>query len=92
MIEKPKRKFWQIHLSTAVLLMVLAGGLMGIICHYHFKNFPRRELVHDESDYLQWLVEHYVELALAIIGSIVLLATTAIVSESLLRRREARKT
>jgi hypothetical protein len=25
---KPKRRFWRLHLSTAVLLMVVAGGLM----------------------------------------------------------------
>ena len=26
--EKPKRRFWQLHLSTAVLLMLVTGGLM----------------------------------------------------------------
>jgi len=26
--EKPKRKFWQIHLSTAVLLMLVAGTIL----------------------------------------------------------------
>jgi hypothetical protein len=90
--DKPKRKFWQLHLSTAVVLMILAGGLLGIICHCYFKYLPRRELIHGESEYLQGLIEHYVELALGIIGSIALLAVTAIVSESLIRRHEARKT
>ena len=26
--EKPKRRFWQFHLSTAVLLLLAAGGLL----------------------------------------------------------------
>ena len=28
MSEKPKRRFFQIHLSTAIVLMFVAGGLM----------------------------------------------------------------
>jgi hypothetical protein len=32
---KPKRKFWQFHLSTAVLLILLAGGLLWLqLCDY----------------------------------------------------------
>ena len=27
--EKPKRKFWQFHLSTAVALVIVAGGVAG---------------------------------------------------------------
>jgi hypothetical protein len=30
--EKPKRKFWQIHLSTAVLLTLVSGALIQINC------------------------------------------------------------
>lgn len=30
MSEKPKRRFWQLHLSTAVLLMLVAGGLLAL--------------------------------------------------------------
>ena len=30
MSDKPKRRFWQIHLSTAIVMMFTAGGLMWI--------------------------------------------------------------
>jgi len=30
MTEKPKRKFWQVHLSTAIFMMVIAGAAIGL--------------------------------------------------------------
>ena len=30
MSDKPKHKFWQLHLSTSVLLMLVAGGILWI--------------------------------------------------------------
>jgi hypothetical protein len=36
MSEKPKRRFFQIHLSTAVVLMFVAGGLMWLNMIQHW--------------------------------------------------------
>ena len=30
MSEKPKQRFWQLHLSTLMLLMLIAAGLVGL--------------------------------------------------------------
>jgi len=32
MIDTPKRRFWQIHLSTAVVLMLVSGAFLGANC------------------------------------------------------------
>ena len=60
--EKPKRRFWQIHLSTAVLLMFLAGGIL-------FVNLRRKAMLAISYPRMQaplrlsmgWPFEAYVE-------------------------------
>jgi hypothetical protein len=41
MSEKPKRKVWQFHLSTAVILMFAAGILMAV--NYHACTIPTED-------------------------------------------------
>jgi hypothetical protein len=90
--EKPKKRpFWQLHLSTALVLMILTGGLIGIVCHFHFENLPKRQDNPDGSNYLQALVNYYFGFALGIIGSIVLVVFVAVVCEAVARDREARR-
>ena len=38
--DKPKRRFWQIHLSTAILLMISAGIAIGISLLPHQVSIP----------------------------------------------------
>ena len=47
MTNKPKRRFWQIHLSTAIVLMLLASGLLGLNVqprntHIEYSSLPGR--------------------------------------------------
>jgi hypothetical protein len=45
--EKPKRKFWQFHLSTAVILIIVAGGLIGVNLTERMPHFEDPEVNHE---------------------------------------------
>jgi len=92
-----KRRFWQIHLSTAVVLMFVAGGLLWL-------NLPMRKQGSDNSDQgwpcvwriLNWCErcgkQHssvYVErIPINVISGIAVAIATASICESLIRRRK----
>jgi hypothetical protein len=82
------RKWFQIHLSTAVVLMFVAGGWVSLMT-YMGKN-PKSEL----WAWLYWFLETWIGgfafVASACIAPIIILASTALLSEFFIRR-EARK-
>jgi len=49
--EKPKRKFWQVHLSTAVILMIEAAGLLWLnVTHVEEKRTLHYPLYFEGSE------------------------------------------
>ena len=98
MSEKPKRKFWQIHLSTAIILMLLAGAFVGILTWY--ANAPISVDSHGqdwtESDRHSTAIQEmasrgFIITVLAPVAIILFLTAVAIGCEWLIRRREGRK-
>jgi hypothetical protein len=120
MSEKPKRKFWQIHLSTAIVTMLAAAAFGYFQTRGVEDRFPvslghptrppgmvvlgddMANLVLDTGISYGW-PWHFVHVghvktqviplptAIVFVLFIAIIATTAIVSESLIRRREACK-
>ena len=87
---KSKRKFWQLHLSTAVVLMLVASVIVGALTKY--ANAPIH--VYDSADKSaigQARVEIAAEILILSIIAIPLLFLIAFVSEYLIRHREGRK-
>ena len=73
MSDKPKRRFWQIHLSTAVILMLFAAGMCrmntvgkeylvpDLPTHYYFLKFgtPVTAYVYPTPAWIQGVPSHY---------------------------------
>jgi hypothetical protein len=115
--DKPKRRFWQFHLSTAILMTVAAGGLFGLNLtkHIGYRNVNMMPLGAPESVYFSYpyhgqgwpfafwwtLLDDETGSKYAFTGwdliadlsiCVAILASIFFVSESIIRRREARKT
>jgi hypothetical protein len=101
MSEKPKRKFWQFSLTTALLLALLISWLLFMNLysepskqeiHQQHYGWPfaavQRNVVNGRT--VRWYVEDanlYGDLAIAL----QIFLVVALISEWLIRRREARK-
>jgi hypothetical protein len=92
-----KRRFWQLHLSTAVLVMLTAGVLLGaLICYARAPVVLSEKFYQATPDRIR-LVVYKTNLQrmdnillLTLLGILALLAIAGI-SERLIRRREDRK-
>ena len=93
---KPKRRFWQFHLSTAVVMTIAAGFLLYGTLQPSIYKFHGKDIVtygwpisyfYDDSS--GWCVE---ALIIDVLACIIVLPLAAYMLEWLLRRREARKT
>jgi hypothetical protein len=51
---KPKRRFWQLHLSTACVLMILAGGALYLNMLPRFKEVPPNVNICYPSRFFGW--------------------------------------
>jgi hypothetical protein len=87
--EKPKRSFWQFHLSTAVALMITAGCLLPF-------NIIRIRTALNQRPIASHVNGSQMSpadlMGTAIVFSALVLFLIAFVCEWLIRRREARKT
>ena len=84
----PKRRFWQIQLSTAVVLALTAGALLGGALQYHF-NLVDESVVRFRraSDSQQALAVHYINMAVFAVEAFFILLAVGILLEFLARRR-----
>jgi hypothetical protein len=105
MSDKPKRRFWQLHLSTAVLMMFIASGVVGAnVRRYelHIEEYPLNG--YGWPFVLYWNTNGYetetgqpmhqfdwVSLAANVCILIIILVSTGILFEWRICRREARK-
>jgi hypothetical protein len=97
-MPNPKRRFWQIHLSTAVVLMFASGiVLMVNSIPFDYGQLPSGGSAldrgwpihfHDEPDYSDI---HPVFVAFDVGAAATFLAVIYLFCEYLIRRREARK-
>lgn len=89
MSQTPKRPWFQLHLSTAIVLMFAAGGLMqfSVSCYRQALEYYTWE--GDTEPLFPWV--RPVAVVLLIIGSISVLGLTTILCEYLIRRSKARK-
>ena len=107
--EKPKRKFWQFHLLTLVLIVLASGGMIAASLHARSMGILQvsygwpleaagRKLGYEYAGPPPGVEDHGLDLKWKITGAladfiiaVVLIMVVAVVSELLLRRREARK-
>jgi hypothetical protein len=88
MVEERKRRFWQIHLSTAIFMMVLSGAIVGLIVKQYLYIDPQR--VADPRDYQYAVAVRFENTVLLAIFLTPLLAIGTILFEFYMRRRDRR--
>ena len=101
MTDKPKRKFWQFHLSTAVLMMFATGGvLLANHREYEFtpgsimgeRNYPKTGSGWPFNIESSQILDFRSAYILFNVGTgVCIVIGLGVASEYLLRRREARK-
>jgi cytochrome b subunit of formate dehydrogenase len=88
MDEPPKkRRFWQLHLSTAVILMFVAGGIIGALLKYPYPSTSQSIPI----DRWQAVANNVVVVSLITIGGILLMLFIAHTCEWHIRYLEDRK-
>jgi hypothetical protein len=94
MIDTPKRRFWQIHLSTAVVLLIVASVMLWFLLDViRFERWTVPDA--DTSDWQRTLTINRHNVIIACLFWIPCMMTILLIivhqMESIIRRREARK-